>query len=584
MKQLSIYYIAVGTALLALGSCDRQPVPEGEGQVIRFSAEAPAPSGASDTRTVYSGEVVNGKERIEWVAGDRISVYCPDAAETKTASYSIPGEIHSGVSSYATTLVGVNGQADLLKWGTASSHRFYGRYPDPSWSDAPSEDAFRSQPVSSTTFTCVIPATQVVTQEGTSDTYKPDMAYCYMTAYTTASPGADVTLPFTPAVSTFEITIPNTAGSVAANISSVSLVSTSHRLNGTYTVTMGATPSYTVDESSLTDADKRVSVQFATPVRVKSGSSLTLTLFTCPVTMSDLSVRIVYSDGKARNLPLKVGSTWLSYAPCGKYRINCSALDMPLYAFTTNSSGHKVIFAPGNLQYTKSTGIWSFMEHQYDTVETDEQEVGTNYANQDVVSLFGWATSGYNGKYPYMTSTNSSDYGPAITSGTFSYEWDWGSNPISNGDGYSWRTPTVDEWSYILYSRSESYRCALIYLDDLAGILLFPDGFTPPSGFSITPNDYQYLTQYSMDTWTILQKAGCVFLPAAGFRTNDFVNKTGYYATYWSSSADGNSCASMLELSMETLGSPNGWLTLYSEGDSWSRPAGMSVRLIRDFN
>ena len=60
------------------------------------------------------------------------------------------------------------------------------------------------------------------------------------------------------------------------------------------------------------------------------------------------------------------------------------------------SATQKVCFSQGNLQYTRSTGVWSFMEHQWSTVETLNQNVGTNYAEQDVVSLFGWGTSGYN--------------------------------------------------------------------------------------------------------------------------------------------------------------------------------------------
>ena len=62
--------------------------------------------------------------------------------------------------------------------------------------------------------------------------------------------------------------------------------------------------------------------------------------------------------------------------------------------FTINSSGDQVYFSQGNLQYTKSTSTWSFMEHQWSTVETLEQYVGPDYANQDVVSIFGWGTSG----------------------------------------------------------------------------------------------------------------------------------------------------------------------------------------------
>ena len=40
-------------------------------------------------------------------------------------------------------------------------------------------------------------------------------------------------------------------------------------------------------------------------------------------------------------------------------------------------------------------------------------------------------------------------------------EWDWGvPNTISNGDGYSWRTLTSDEWVYLLEGRSCSPKYA----------------------------------------------------------------------------------------------------------------------------
>lgn len=112
--------------------------------------------------------------------------------------------------------------------------------------------------------------------------------------------------------------------------------------------------------------------------------------------------------------------------------------------------GEYVYFSQGNLQYTKSTDTWSFMDEQYSTIETNSMNVGTDYANQDVVSLFGWATSGYNSKYPYMTSTTESDYGPSISSGVWTSDnWDWGVKNSSDL-GAGWRVLTQAEWYYLL--------------------------------------------------------------------------------------------------------------------------------------
>ena len=74
-----------------------------------------------------------------------------------------------------------------------------------------------------------------------------------------------------------------------------------------------------------------------------------------------------------------------------------------------------VYFSQGNLQYTKSTGKWKIMDHQYDVVETLSQNVGTDYASQDVITLFGWGTSGWDNTAADATSVH---YQPYSTSKT----------------------------------------------------------------------------------------------------------------------------------------------------------------------
>ena len=124
----------------------------------------------------------------------------------------------------------------------------------------------------------------------------------------------------------------------------------------------------------------------------------------------------------------------------------------------TVSPGHKVRFSKGNLQYNKANSEWSFMENQYDIVETNNQNVGENYANQNMVSLFGWSTSGYNhnnGAYqPWATSTTTNQYYAYGNSqyGLYSQngQADWGYNAISNGgntENYGWFTPYTNHFS-----------------------------------------------------------------------------------------------------------------------------------------
>ena len=243
--------------------------------------------------------------------------------------------------------------------------------------------------------------------------------------------------------------------------------------------------------------------------------------------------------------------------------------------FTINSSGDKVYFSKGNLQYNKSTSTWSFMDHQYSTVETTNQNVGTNYASQGVVSLFGWGTSGetisnYGSAYqPYATSTTSTAYGPtdgtSSLTGTYA-NGDWGVNI-----GTGWRTLTGGsggEWEYLFNTRTvnngtgsgHSYTLGQ-KVNDVLGVVLYPDDYTG-----------ELYTTAQSDNWSTFESAGCVFLPAAGYRDGTSVYYVGSRGYYWSSTASGadNSCYVYF-----------GSGIVYPANDG-SRDYGFSVRLVRD--
>ena len=207
--------------------------------------------------------------------------------------------------------------------------------------------------------------------------------------------------------------------------------------------------------------------------------------------------------------------------------------------FTVNSSGGKVHFSQGNLQYNKGTGKFSFMEHQYSTVETTGQNVGDNYASQNIVSLFGWGTSGYNNKYPYMTSTNSSDYGDGSSSisGT---NYDWGvynrNNIEGGGDHNDWRTLTKAEWVYVFQERtdaSEKYGHGSV--NGVNGMIILPDDWVLPSGLTFTAGKSEWANSYTTAQWEEMEVNGAVFLPAAGLRHGTSVNDVGINGSYWSS-------------------------------------------------
>lgn len=201
------------------------------------------------------------------------------------------------------------------------------------------------------------------------------------------------------------------------------------------------------------------------------------------------------------------------------------------------SADKKVHFSRGNLQYTRSTQTWSFAEHQYDIIGTDnvtggkvtfdaekgyETEGATALA--DKIDLFGWSGSTATAKWGVSTSTKRSDY-----SGDFA---DWGANI---GDGKTWYTLSKDEWEYVLEERANATNlngAARINLNDdgtkyINGVVLLPDDWTCPagvtfkSGFSSGLNGVQVFADYqqiSLSDWQQLEDAGAVFFPATGYR------------------------------------------------------------------
>ncbi len=214
--------------------------------------------------------------------------------------------------------------------------------------------------------------------------------------------------------------------------------------------------------------------------------------------------------------------------------------------YFTISPTQKVVFAPGNLQWSATNGgstptthtvadgtaagTWRFAPNQWDTIGANNSNISSTYTGW--IDLFGWGTSGYDNKYPYMTSTEYTDYGNGRTdiAGT---NYDWGVyNAIYNPKTQTtdapgtWRTLTRGEWKYLLNKRSVCGRRSWlhIYWHGVPGLMIFPDNFPPELRHELGYRD-----------WEQFEAAGCVFLPAAGVR---YGNSAACEAEgrYWSAS------------------------------------------------
>lgn len=214
-------------------------------------------------------------------------------------------------------------------------------------------------------------------------------------------------------------------------------------------------------------------------------------------------------------------------------------VDGAIQAAFSVSATKKVYFSRGNLQYQASTNTWRFAEHQYDMIGEANSNISSTYSGW--IDLFGWGTSGYNGKNPYMTSTDASDYGYSYSdiAGT---NYDWGVyNKISNGGNQAglWRTLTYSEWNYLTSGRSQA-SCLMGQgrVNDVNGLILLPDGWKTPSSviFTCAPDNYS-TNEYSLDEWAVMQSYGAVFLPTTGRRSGTTVIGVFSHGKYWSSSA-----------------------------------------------
>ena len=113
----------------------------------------------------------------------------------------------------------------------------------------------------------------------------------------------------------------------------------------------------------------------------------------------------------------------------------------------------------------------------------------------------------------------------------------------------------------------------------VSGVILFPDDYAHPDGVTVTVSEAAYNTggkdynTFTVDAtnWSTMETAGCVFLPAAGYRDGSAVDDAGTFGGYWSSSVNGANGA-------YGVGFGSGYLNPAAYSD---RDVGVSVRLVR---
>ena len=232
--------------------------------------------------------------------------------------------------------------------------------------------------------------------------------------------------------------------------------------------------------------------------------------------------------------------------------------------FTVSSDNRKIEFSKGNLQYQASTNTWRFAENQYTIIRNGDGNTRPGASQTKWADLFGWGTSGWdNGNegnvyQPWSNGGDDSTYNNGAISLTGeNAHADWGvHNPISNGGNQAglWRTPTSAEWKYILTERRASTvngvpnaRFTHAKIDGVAGLILFadnyvhPDGVAQPRGIDTLANsagNTYHNNNYTVSEWQAMERAGAIFLPAAGSRKKNEQGIGSYNSSdgrYWAS-------------------------------------------------
>ena len=240
-----------------------------------------------------------------------------------------------------------------------------------------------------------------------------------------------------------------------------------------------------------------------------------------------------------------------SFAACGDGNVpesdivinpNSDYGKMP-YAFSVGQN-KTVYFSQGNLQYNASSKLWKFANHQWDTLGVDANKQIGKVDYKGWIDLFGWGTA----QNPTESTTDNSAYPDPFK--------DWGDSAIANGNNHKrqWRTLSLAEWKYLFFTRDDAEKLiGLGTVNGVNGLILLPDYWRMPlgvpvfkpsaeNGMSKGSDKYRDATDlanhfadntYSVAEWDVMEKAGAIFLPAAGCRLGKTVNKVGVTGRYW---------------------------------------------------
>ena len=295
-------------------------------------------------------------------------------------------------------------------------------------------------------------------------------------------------------------------------------------------------------------------------------------------------------------------------APDAQYAVKTS--DDVLTTFSV-SGDKEVYFSKANLRYNESSGVWSFHDNQIDGCigwVTGSYPQGYNVSpNGSEMDRFCWG-------FQYPTTTGESDYVDGSRNLNRTDGTDWGCALTGEGNN-NWRTLTAAEWNYLLNNANRGSKrfmkvsTGMLSITDpntnttydglfISGLFIAPDNFDP--------SQYSFTSSFANKSWNnttcqglgiadanTLLAAGCVFLPALGYRDENGYQdyypyssgptNTEFVGYYWSATGVQQNPGSSLTPQAEALQFDRTENIMPSNNAEF-RNLGMCVRLVWDAN
>ena len=334
MKKFRLIYTLLAVAMLST-ACEDEPVskvtPAADGSEIIFGGRAGFENSNPESRTIYSGETYTYNnvtyERIDWIEGDKIEIYCPEANNGPSAHYNITGfkanDENAGNTNKGSDYAYLTRIEDsALQWNGNGVHNFYAMYPSNNMfvnSDGSLPTVAQGIQLSTQSDTVIVKGIVPTSQSGEitdtvgNYTIAPNMKYAYMVAKSTATRNdGSVGLSFVPIVTAVEIElkVPDSDNDIHP-VSIAEIQVSGNGIAGEFTADLtnwaGTYPTCTNIGAG------QGTIQISTwkdnkPITINEGKSITFTVFMRP-------------GADPRNLKV-------SYSPTGSGYVNKSLQDV----------------------------------------------------------------------------------------------------------------------------------------------------------------------------------------------------------------------------------------------------------------